>query len=91
MDELRFFNTQTSATLERGQDGLRVIQALDFVLPRSLAHVVVLDDEVALGVQFQEVPPSAPQPTASRRFCLEQMHDAQVPRTPESYTSSNDA
>merc|ERR1719263_1540087 len=37
------------------QDGLGVLQALDLILARILAHVEVLDDEVAVGVQLHEV------------------------------------
>ena len=38
----------------RAADGLRIFQALLLVDARRLAHVVVLDDEVALRVQVQE-------------------------------------
>ena len=36
----------------RGQDGFGVLQPLDFIFASGLAHVEILDDEVALGVQL---------------------------------------
>ena len=38
----------------RAASGLRIVQALLLVDARRLAHVVVLDDEVALRVEVEE-------------------------------------